>query len=354
MNLPEYEKVVPAGRGSVEADGWQAVPHLRIPQLLGWRSGDTTDHLIFEDIFTGGRCEFLLGDCITLADHGHLPHERGTMLINEVVGDLARSIELTGEHTTFSRCVPALYAHRCHPAGRLNTWYPPATALPVGPTRVLLGDLHQFALTVNGRLYHLDWTRMIDETRQRLAPGTRWLTALTQGDPTEPNIAYPLVWLDFEHAGRNTIAGEIANLLWYLLAMGGWLVPRYQPDVYARTLRRPLAPIATPQLTRLSLDADTIRLDYAWRLGTARSWAIRSALTAIEHLLLPALRTPMTGLLALMRPFLTMRILTVLPLTALQPHDALLCLAKLAQLHDPDTTPALFFDGIHPAEEVAP
>ncbi|MEW2373521.1 hypothetical protein AB0940_29765 [Streptomyces sp. NPDC006656] len=69
------------------------------------------------------------------------------------------------------------------------------------------------------------------------------------GDPTEPDIvstASGACWLDFEYAGRNTIAGEIAHLLWYLLALGGWLVPLHQRDAYVRTLRRHLPPLRSP------------------------------------------------------------------------------------------------------------
>ena len=85
----------------------------------------------------------------------------------------------------------------------------------------------------------------------RAGRADRWITAITQGDVTEPNIAEPNItdpacWLDFEHAGRNVLAGDVANLLWYLLGMGGWLVPAYQPEVYARTLRAPVPPVATP------------------------------------------------------------------------------------------------------------
>jgi len=29
-----------------------------------------------------------------------------------------------------------------------------------------------------------------------------------------------MCWLDFEHAGRNALAGDVANFLWYLLGMG--------------------------------------------------------------------------------------------------------------------------------------
>ncbi|MER7540721.1 hypothetical protein ABTX77_39020 [Streptomyces sp. NPDC097704] len=39
---------------------------------------------------------------------------------------------------------------------------------------------------------------------------------------------------------------QAANLLWYLMALGSWLVPRYQPDVYVRTLRLALPPPVPP------------------------------------------------------------------------------------------------------------
>ncbi|MFH9727479.1 hypothetical protein ACH4M4_31570 [Streptomyces sp. NPDC017254] len=84
------------------------------------------------------------------------------------------------------------------------------------------------------------------------APDRRRLAGLTPGDPTEPNIADPLCWLDFEFAGRNTVAGEAANLIWYLLALGGWLVPRYQPDVYARTFRLALPILGVIPPSRLT------------------------------------------------------------------------------------------------------
>lgn len=76
-----------------------------------------------------------------------------------------------------------------------------------------------------------------------------------------------LRWLDFEHAGRNSLAGDVANLLWYLLGMGGWLVPVYQPEVYRRTLCAPIRPMATPVVDHLSVTARRVEIDYTWRVG---------------------------------------------------------------------------------------
>ncbi|MDK0520435.1 hypothetical protein [Streptomyces sp. ML-6] len=120
----------------------------------------------------------------------------------------------------------------------------------------------------------------IDSLRRTLAPDRRRLAALTQGDPTEPNIADPLCWLDFEFAGRNTVVGEAANLLWYLMALGGWLVPRYQPYAYARTLRLALLPLSRPHIEHLELHRDSRHIDvrYSWNIGPGRTAALTRAL----------------------------------------------------------------------------
>lgn len=356
MSNLEFRKIVPLGRGGIEVSGWQAVHHLTTPDFIDWRRGQSADCVIFEDVFATGRCQYLLGDCITMADHGLISADRASELINGVIQDLARSLAHTGAIAALEQCVPALYTHRRRSGGRLDTWYTPTTPVQIGQTVVPLRDFQRIRLEINGDSCRLDWAAMVGAVRKKLSPASRWLTAMTQGDPTEPNIAYPLLWLDFEHAGRNTIAGELANLLWYLLGMGGWLVPRYQPEVYARTLRRPLPPVITPQLAGLAIlgESNTIRLTIDWQLGPARTAAIRTLLAAIEHHLAPALEVTASGLLDLLRPFLVMRILTVLPLTKLHSDDALLCLAKLAQLQNPDLTIAEFLADTDVLQGVAP
>lgn len=357
MSNLEFRKIVALGRASAEVSGWQAVrQHLSTPELIDWHRGDSADCVIFEDVFASERCQYLLGDCITMADHSLISPDRATELITGVVHDLARCVELTAANAPLHQCVPALYTHRCRPGGRLETWYTPATRVRLGPTEMALRDLRHVNLEINGQPHRLDWAEMTTRVRAQLSPSTCWLTAVTQGDPTEPNIAYPLLWLDFEHAGRNTIAGEIANLLWYLLAMGGWLVPRYEPEVYARTLRRPLPPLVTPQLTELAIYGthNTVKVSYDWQLGPARAEAIGALLAAVQDHLDPVLGESSTNLLDLLRPFLIMRILTVLPLAAMHADDALLCLAKLAQLQDPNLTLNRFLDDTGVLEWIAP
>jgi hypothetical protein len=68
-----------------------------------------------------------------------------------------------------------------------------------------MSDLVSRALVVGERDLGRAWPASIAGLRSALAADTRWTTAITQGDVTEPNIAGPLCWLDFEHAGRNTL-----------------------------------------------------------------------------------------------------------------------------------------------------
>jgi hypothetical protein len=200
-----------------------------------------------------------------------------------------------------------------------------------------LRDFSGWELRVDGRAYVFDLPGVIGEVRRELFPASLWLTALTQGDPTEPNIAEPLCWLDFEHAGRNVLAGDLANLLWYLLGMGGWLVPRYQPATYARTLRLALPPVTGPEIGYLDIAAHRRRaeLSYTWRTGPGRQAAIRRLLTWLDGDLSAALGCAPGRMAALLRPFLILRILGVIPGTSLSREDSLLMLAKIAKASDP-------------------
>jgi ADP-ribose pyrophosphatase YjhB (NUDIX family) len=192
---------------------------------------------------------------------------------------------------------------------------------------------------VNGRPLGPAWPADISALRSMLPPGGRHLTAVTQGDVTEPNIAGPLCWLDFEHAGRNALAGDAACLLWYLLGMGGWLVPAYQPATYARTLRSPGPPVAAPAVSRLHLAGDRIELDCTWNAGPGR----RAALAALRARLDGDLGTaiaPGGDVAAALAPFLAARILGVIPLSQMSGPHALLCLARLAEAFHPGATAA--------------
>lgn len=231
--------------------------------------------------------------------------------------------------------LPDLHLTRLAPGGRLDCWYThgrPAWAL--GGQVLGAPDLARRTLVAKGRELGSAWPVDLPALRTDLAGHTRWATAITQGDVTEPNVAAPACWLDFEHAGRNALASDAATFLWYLLGMGGWLVPGYQPGVYQRTLRNPVPPAASPLVGQISVTPRRVEISYTWRAGVGR----RAALVTLLHRLATDLGTalaPDGDVATRLRPFLAVRILGVISLAQMSAPHALTCLAKLAELTHP-------------------
>ncbi|WP_406495469.1 hypothetical protein OG936_16070 [Streptomyces sp. NBC_00846] len=328
-------------QAEAEAKGWtRLASRIAVPVLHGQIALPDRQLLAYEDVFATGRCELLMGDVIALVDRDPVVQPRLDRLVDGVCADLRAAAEETGKSVPLAECVPDLYLDRVRPGGRLDRWYlrrDLPIALPHTDTTLTLRELADFTVTANGRQLTLNVADIIDSVRHVLAPDRRWPAGLTQGDPTEPNIADPLCWLDFEFAGRNTAAGEAANLLWYLMALGGWLVPRYQPDVYARTLRLALQPQSRPRIEHLELHQGTRHIDvrYSWHTGPGRRAAITRSLDGLRG----QSGTGQDGLHA----FLALRILGVIPAARLTGHDLLLVLIKLAESQDPLTTLDTFF-----------
>jgi len=331
-----FRKVLPADQARRELAGRQMVAKLMpVPRLLEVRDVEDGCEIVYEDVFASGRCTGLLADCINTADRNPdaIPVVRA--LVSQVCDHLLAATEATGTMARLDECVPDLHLTRLAPGGRLDRWY----TCPPHPTWVLTGrrlgpaDLASRVLVAGGRELGLAWPVDLLALRSALAGHTRWATAVTQGDVTEPNITQPVCWLDFEHAGRNALASDAANFLWYLLGMGGWLVPAYQPGVYKRTLRAPVPPVATPVIDHLRITARSVELGYTWQAGAGR----HAALATLLHRLATDLGTTLapSGGAACLRPFLAVRILGVISLRQMSGPHALAWLAKLAELAHP-------------------
>ncbi|MFE7108345.1 hypothetical protein ACFU98_23170 [Streptomyces sp. NPDC057575] len=121
------------------------------------------------------------------------------------------------------------------------------------------------------------------------------------------------------------------------MALGGWLVPHYQPDVYARTLRLALPPMTRPRIEHLALHRGSRHIDvrYSWDTGPGRGAAITRALDGLR-------RETGSGLEEI-HTFLALRILGVIPASRMTGHDLLFVLIKLAESQDPLTTIDTFF-----------
>ncbi|MFJ2266661.1 hypothetical protein ACIOHO_09810 [Streptomyces sp. NPDC087849] len=336
-----HKPVATREQAEAEAKGWvRLASRIAVPAFHGQTASPDRQLLAYEDVFATGRCELLMGDVIALADRDPAVQPRLDRLVDGVCADLRAAAEETGKSVRLAECVPDLYLDRIRPGGRLDRWYlrrDLSLALPYTGTTLTLRELADFTITANGRPLSLNVADTIDRLRQALTPDRCWLAGLTQGDPTEPNIADPLCWLDFEFAGRNTVAGEAANLLWYLMALGGWLVPRYQPDVYARTLRLALPPLTRPHIEHLQLHRSSRHIDvrYFWNTGPGRTAAITRALEGLHW--------ENGSDLEEIRAFLALRLLGVILPTRLTGHDLLLVLIKLAESQDPHTTLDTFF-----------
>jgi len=336
-----FRKVLPRDQARREVAGWKAVSGLLpVPRLWGVRdAADDECELIYADVFATGRSTRLLADSINAADR----EPKLAITVRTLVDNICDSL-LTATHATRSvapleECVPDLHLARLQPGGRLDRWYnnpPPATWIIDGQ-QLDLHDLAGQTIVADGTELAPGWPLYLAQTRRALTATSRWITAITQGDPTEPNITEPLCWLDLEHAGRNALAADLADLLWYLLGMGGWLVPTYQPRVYQRTLCTPVPPLATPVIDYLKVTARHIEINYTWHTGTGRHTAIATLIGRLNGDIGTAL-APGGDVTASLRPFLALRILGVIPLHQMTGPHAITCLAKLAELFQPGTT----------------
>ncbi|MFI5527013.1 hypothetical protein ACIA8O_00495 [Kitasatospora sp. NPDC051853] len=340
---PVFRKRMPQAAAVAEEFGWrQLAGRLQIPHFYGRTPVDKAHHVLaYEDVFAPGRAGHLLGDLITLVDEDPAAVDAVTALIDAVCDDLIAAVAGSGRTAALAECVPGLYADRIRPAGRIDTWWldPTLTLSPGSDTLPPVRELTDWTITANGTRLPLDVPAAIRTTRTSLAPASRWTTALTQGDPTEPNITTAAtgpgaVWLDFEHAGRNTLPGEIATLLWYLHALGGWLVPLHQRTTYIRTLRLHLPPAAHPTVEHAEVSTRHRHLDlhYTWPTGPGRRAALHRLLARLRTDLGSAAGLPPGRELETLTPFLTARLLGVIPPSLLGDTELLLLLAKLAEL----------------------
>ncbi|MDR0359424.1 MAG: hypothetical protein LBJ87_08185 [bacterium] len=339
----EFRKQMPRAQAQAEMNGWtELTATIPLPALIGRIEGSDGDVVVYEDIFASGRCRLLLADLIAQADRNPalIPHL--VRLIDGICQDLCIAVARTGGVRPLCDCVPGLYADRIRRGRRIDTWYLASDPVVYMGKQCMLTvrDLADYELTVGDRTYHVDIERIISGLREELSAGSLWLTAITQGDPTEPNIAWPRCWLDLQHAGRNTLAGEIANLIWYLLALGGWQVPRAQPNVYARTTRLALPPIAVPTTTHVHVDDKErhIHAEYTWNTGPGRRAAISRVIQWVLGALGAAARLRPGAELMQLRGFLALRILGVIPPALLTPAEILLTVIKLAESQHPATS----------------
>ena len=282
----------------------------------------------------------LLLDLLNTPDNGD--HSILDAYMRRMTSTYLRVFTETAELSPPSTVVGKLYRDRALPGGRLDHYYAHNDILLAeAQDRPRLTDLARTGLYVNGRHYQLDWDGTLAWLRD--AFDTPLWSAISQGDPTDVNLAVPLAWLDYDTAGRNAIAGEIANFSFYTAVFGGWLVPILNPQAFAQhpaTFDR--LPANTPHVSAHP-HAGTLHIRFTDRLTQAR----RLTLSRYWELLVRPLADhyfPGEALAESLRPHLAMRIIGVFDLARLPLEQRLYLIAKLALCMAPDFSPTRFFD----------
>ncbi|PJN32225.1 hypothetical protein CG747_43585 [Streptomyces sp. CB02959] len=315
--------------------------HYRVPALRA-RLRVPGGYLLMYERLPNGPDHGLLLDLL----NAHEPSNELRAYLHQLTTTYRNVILTTAARTDPTDVVRKLYWDRAAPGGRLDAYYRGRDFLVApGIINVPVSQLCTHTLDINGRRHRLDWFATLRRLRDCFAASEPVWAALTQGDPTDVNLAHPLAWLDYDTAGPNSIPGEFANFLWYTSALGGWLVPTYNRAAFTDH-RATFDHVAanTPKIQQATLDATgrTIRIDYVPRLCAPR----RAAVTAYwQDLVLPVAERlwPSVDLAEPLRPYLAMRILAVYNLAELAAEDRLLLLARLAEALSPSFDPATYF-----------
>ncbi|GAA1931475.1 hypothetical protein GCM10009716_43260 [Streptomyces sodiiphilus] len=315
--------------------------HYRVPALHAHLRVPGGRLLAYERL-PGGTDRGLLLDLLNASEPSsdlHAYMDRLTTAYREVILS-------TAWPTDPANVIRKLYWERAAPGGRLDTYYTGNDfRVADGLVDVPVSRLGSYALNINGRRHHLDWATTLRRLRAHFATAEPVWAALTQGDPTDVNLAHPLAWFDYDTAGMNSIHGEFTNFLWYASALGGWLVPAYNPTAFAdHPATFAHAPANTPELRRAFIDRTTsaIHIDYAPRLSTPRQAVVTAYWNQLVRPVADRL-WPSADLANLLRPYLVMRILGVYNLADLAPEDRLVLIARLAEAMSPAFNPATYF-----------
>jgi hypothetical protein len=252
----------------------------------------------------------------------------------------------TARRVAPSHLVTKLYHDRAAPRGRLETYYADRLFEIDG---VPIDELSEFTLTINGRARSLNWQATLAWLRTWAADTTPHWSAITQGDPTDVNLAVPFALFDYDTAGRNALCGEFANFCWYTGYLGGYLAPRSNPAAFkASPTTVELVSANAPQVHTATADLDKQRvtIEATWRPCRNRLIANRLYWRDVIDPVWTQLAGP-EDINRALRPYLALRILGVYNIADLPCSDRLALLACLAEcLADDFDAHALFTQGL--------
>jgi hypothetical protein len=281
----------------------------------------------------------LLLDLITAAEHIGA-HEELDAAAADILDHYRRVIAATARRRPPGEVVQKLFADRAGPGGRLDSYYRTGQPFLVAPDGVPLqvADLAHTSLLFNRVEHRLDLAAMLDALRIGFAqPGPVW-AAVTQGDPTAFNLGWTRAtgpfWFDYDTAGVCALAGEFAVFLVDLLLHGARLTPTMNPAAYRD---HPAALVTSPAGTGASVHRVRPGLLEAEVHHQASPARRRLAATYLRDLVHPvAADLGIDDVAAWLRPHLLMRLLGVYHPADLTLPDAVVLLAAITQVIDPD------------------
>lgn len=342
LRRPLLIKRMPShGEARAENLGWRVLrDHYPVPRLYARLRLPSSSLLVYErwGRATGPRTFLDIlneGDCSFVSEYV------------QVLTTTYRAVMLNTARLSDPRAlVGKLYRDRAASGGRLDDYYAGRT-FEVGGIPV--GDLVDYTLIINGRVRRLDWRATLSWLAECAADPTPQWSAITQGDPTDVNLAVPFALFDYDTAGRNAVCGEFANFCWYTGFLGGYMVPRANPAAFSSSPNTfESLPLNAPDVRAVAADTGTRRLtiDLVWRPAPAR----QSANRLYWNDLVAPIWKHLAGDEAIddaLRPYLALRILGVFNLADLEPLDTLALIACLAEcLAEDFDAERLFTEGL--------
>lgn len=311
-----------------------------VPNLRGTRRVARWTVLVYDRWPHLGHDNGLLLDEITHADL-HRDTRRLDECLAAVFSHYQQVISRTLRRATNGETISKLYGYRAATGGRLDRYYRPNAPWPITTAAgsIRPSDLAELRLVVNGREHAVDFAELMIRLRVHFARHSPVWAAVTQGDPADVNIGWSpvagAVWFDYDTAGLNALPGEFACFLLYQRLHGAWLTPHYNRAAF-RDHPAALAPasLAAP-VVHVEHRGLALAIDYRHAPSPARQHVLRRYLDEVVR---PnAHQLGIDDVMAWLRPYLVMRLLAVYHLADLEPRDAALSLALLAQVLDPAT-----------------
>jgi hypothetical protein len=343
VGRPLFVKANPHhGEARAECAGHARIrPYYPVPQLRGVRRVPHWTVLVYDRWPHLGLDRGLLLDEITYAElTGDL--RRLDACLSDLFSHYRHVIGHTLRRTTNGETISKLYGDRAADDGRLDRYYRADAPWPLvpGTRRIRPSTLADLRLTVNGREHTVDFTDLMIRLRVQFARhGPVW-AAVTQGDPTDINIGWSPaggpIWFDYDTGGLNALPGEFACFLLYQRLHGAWLTPYYNGAAF-HNHPSALAPASRAEpIVHTEHSGTSLTIDYQHTPTAARRHVLRRYLDEVVQ---PVARhVGVDDIMAWLRPFLVMRLLAVYNLAVLEPRDAALSLALLAEALDRATT----------------